>query len=212
MGVFATVYVDNSIDLPHFPEEIDREGMSWQSKQGLDVYAGPYRITADGRLEQKKESYREKTAEEKQAEAEKWGFDSWDEYVQAYEDSEKTLYPDAVDYDPDDDSIEDHPPFFPSEETVDETWWADISHHGTFEFHQVIKRDPTDTEVIEGPNGEVERPTNYALNAFLEYEARFNKGDLDGIVFMGSRASPSDDPIGEALDKIEEWREWRNSQ
>jgi len=50
MGMFATVYVDESIDLPHFPEELESD-CSWQSKQGLDVYDGPYRITADGRLE-----------------------------------------------------------------------------------------------------------------------------------------------------------------
>jgi len=211
-GMFARVTVSNEIGLPHFPEEIDRNDMSWQSKQGLDVYAGPYRITADGRLEQKQTSYRDKTADEKRREASKWGFDSWDEYVQCYEECDSMLVPDAVDWDADVDGYDDSPPTMsPTEKTIDEEWWADISYHGTFEFHQALRRDPVAFEEMEKSDGEIiERPTEHALDVFLEYEARFNKGDLTDLVFMGERGSTSDDPIGDALDKIEEWQEWRD--
>jgi hypothetical protein len=191
--MFAKVQIDNEIELPHFPEEIDRDDMAWQSKQGLDVYSGPYRITADGRCEKKRFSSRDKTDEEKQAEAERWGFDSWEEMEQVYdEDDSDSIYPNGVDYDLDEDGYEETPPLFLSEQTTDEEWWADISYHGTFEFHQLIKRD-------------------HALEVFLEYEARFDKGDLTDVVFMGERHTNTDDPIGKALDKIEEWREWKAS-
>ena len=209
MGVFARVRVDNSIDLPHFPEELDRTDMVWQSKRGVPVHGGPYRVTSDGRLEQHQTSYREKTAEEKQNEAEKWGFDSWDEYVQAYEDGDGMI-PDVIDYDLDED--DEYPPVYPSEKVVDETWWADYNMHGTFEFHQSIKRDPIEYEEITDPLGEeksLERPSEYALSVYLEYEARFTKGDLDEIVFMGSRMGYADDPVEYALEQIAEWREWK---
>ena len=213
MGMFATIRVDNEIELPHFPEEIDRDDMAWQSKQGLDVYSGPYRITAEGRLEQKKVSHREKTDEEKVEEAAKWGFDSWDEMKQVYDEADGMLYPDEIEYDADEDGYEDSPPLFLSERITDETWWADISHHGTFEFHQYLKRDPTEYETHEKlGEGEVEIPEEHALEVFLEYEARFRQGELTDLVFMGERHTNVDDPIGEALDKIEEWREWKESQ
>lgn len=215
MGMFTEIRVDNEIELPHFPEEIDRDDMSWQSKQGLDVYSGPYRITADGRLEQKKVSHRDKTDEEKAEEAAKWGFDSWDEMKQAYDEvDDGSLYPETIDYDSDEDGYEDHPPLFPSERATDETWWADISHHGTFEFHQLIRRDPTAFDELESAKtGEIiERPTDHALEVFLEYEARFRQGDLTDLVFMGERHTSVDDPIGTALDKIDEWREWKEEQ
>jgi hypothetical protein len=218
-GMFTDVSVSEQIDLPHFPEEIDRSNMSWQSKQGLDVYGGPYRITADGRLEQKQTSYRDKTADEKQQEAQKWGFDSWDAYVQAYDEHEfdEDMVPPSVDWDPDEDGFDDMPPTFgkPREETVDETWWGDTSFHGTFEFHQIIREDPIEFETMEDFTGNneswesVERPSEYALNVYLEYEARFTRGDLDEIVFMGKRGSGSDDPVASAIEEIEEWQEWK---
>jgi hypothetical protein len=213
MGMFATVYVDESIDLPHFPEELERD-RAWQSKQGLDVRDGPYRITADGRLEKKQQTYRSKSDEEKQAEAEKWGYDSWDEYVKAYDEAENIDYPEDIDWDKDDDGYEDAPPtIFPREQTLDEEWWGDQSFHGTFEFHELLKKDPTSYEVFEDVDGEtVETPEEYALDVYVEYEARFSKGDLQDLVFMGSRGFTGDNPIRHALEQIEEWREWRESK
>jgi len=221
MGMFATVFIDESIELPHFPEELER-GVGWQSKQGLDVYSGPYRITGDGRLEKKQQSYRKKTADEKQSEANTWGFDSWKEYTQAYEESDSVLggAPDAVDGEVTyDDDTENPPTNMPSDETLDEEWWGDISFHGTFEFHELIKKNPIEYEEITTPDGEIvtnengetaTRPSEYALDVFLEYEARFTKGDLDDIVFMGSRhATTEDTGIVQALAEIEDWREWR---
>lgn len=210
MGMFGDVVVDSSIELPHFPEEIDRDGIVWQSKEGLDVYGGPYRITSDGRLEEKKTRYRDKTDDEKLEEAQKWGFDSWDEYIQAYEENKDSLYPDEIDYDIDRDGDEDHPPLFPSEKKVDETWWEDIYQHGTFEFHHVLQRDPLEYEEIETANGgTMERVSEYALDVYIEYEARFTEGNLDEIVFRGQRMPRSDDPIQSALDQIESWRAWK---
>jgi hypothetical protein len=209
--MFASVTIDNSIELPYFPEELDRDKMGWQSKRGLDVYGGPYRVTSDGRLEKKQTSYRDKTDGEKQAEAEKWGCDSWDEYVQLYEESDSGLtFPDELDWDEDENGYGDTPPIWRPEQTVDEEWWGDQSFHGTFEVHEVIKRDPISYNVMEDPvsGEEVKRPEEHALDTFFEYELRFKKGDLTDVVFMGERHC-RDDPIGDALDAIEEWRDWR---
>lgn len=208
MGMFARVMVNNSVELPYFPVEIDRDELRWQSKQGLDVYGGPYRIIADGRLEQKKQSYREKTEVEKQAEAEKWGFDSWEEYCHAYDENDDVLIPDEVGWSENEHGYDDYPPtLYPEEQVLDEEWWGDYNMHGTFEFHQYFRRDPTEWETI----GDVEKPANHALEVFMEYEARFTKGELDEIVFMGERGFNDNDgdPVEEALNAIQEWREWR---
>jgi len=216
--MFSTIRVSNDINLPHFPDEVDRDEMSWQSKQGLDVYGGPYRITADGRLEQEQRTRREKTDEEKQREAEKWGFDSWSEYKEAYENhnlgnEDAGLYPPEVDYNPEESNPnDDRPPvFFPGEEKVDEVFWEDISFHGTFEFHNILRKDPTSYEAFTDDDGDVihEKPEEYALDVFLQYEARFTRGNLDEIVFLGERMSDSDEPRETALNKIEEWKGWR---
>lgn len=203
MSMFARVDIDNSIELPHFPDRIDRDGMSWQSKQGLDRYGLPYRVTAEGRLEQKQEEYRDKTDEEKQTEAEKWGFNSWDEYTTAYEENEEDLYPDAVDTE----SNDEHPPFMPSEKILENTFWHDINHHGTFEIHQIIRENPQDTETVAGAEimeGEgFERPCDYELDVFLSYEITFDRGDLQEIKFMGERMS--DRSLDETIEMLEEF-------
>jgi len=218
MGQFASIRVSNEIDLPHFPTEVDRNEMGWQSKQGLDVYGGPYRITSDARLEQEQITRREKTDEEKQREAEKWGFDSWSEYREAYENhnlgsEDAGLYPPEVDYNPDESkSDDDRPPVFSvSKKTVDEVWWSDMSFHGTFEFHDILRRDPISYEAFTDDSGNVihEKPEEYALDVYLQYEARFTRGTLDKIVFIGERMTDLDDPQEAALKKIEEWKEWK---
>jgi hypothetical protein len=117
MGIFATVEIGGDVELPHFPESLDHTTRWWQSKRGLDLYEqGPYKITKDGRLLLKQRTYREKTDEEKQAEAEKWGLDSWDSFVTCYEESGGMLIPDEV-------------------------YWSDQDYHGAFEAHASGKRE-----------------------------------------------------------------------
>jgi hypothetical protein len=212
--MYSTVRVSDEINLPHFPDEIDRSDIRWQSKRGLDVYGDPYFITADGRLEQKQKTWREKTDEEKMQEAKKWGFDSWGEYVAAYDAhavNDDGIYPDAVEWDEDEDGYDERPPTVrPKDDTIDEVWWGDQSYHGTFEFHHLLRRDPVEYEEMVTLDGEtVESPSEHALDVYLEYEARFTKGDLDGIVFIGDRFAESD-PVQTALHEIEKWREWRD--
>lgn len=207
MGMFAWVTVSNEIELPHFPSAyIDRSEMSWQSKQGIDRYGGPYRITADGRLEEQQEYYRDKTDEEKQAEASKWGFDSWDAFIDAYEndDSGGFGYPDAVDYDREsEDSDGEHPPVYPSEKILAYKEWEDVNKHGTMEFHSCIQRDPLGKRYV----GDTELPDDYKLDVFIEYEVRFTEGNLDEIVFMGERFG--DEPVESIKRQINEWKEWK---
>ena len=61
----------------------------------------------------------------------------------------------------------------PREQTVDEEFWVDHNMHGSFEFHG--SRDD-----IEG-------------GFFWSYEARFTRGDLDALVFLGERGSDGSD-------------------
>lgn len=199
--MFATVTIDSSIDLPHFPERLDRENMSWQSKQGLDRYGLPYRVTAAGRLEQKQEEYREKTDEEKQAEAEKWGLDSWEEYTTAYDEYDEGIYPDAVDTE----SNDEYPPVVARSQTLENEFWHDVNHHGTFEIHQMLRENPQDTETIGGDPLEegVERDCDYELDVFLSYEVIFDRGDLQEIKFMGERMG--DRSLEETIQLLEEF-------
>jgi len=69
----------------------------------------------------------------------------------------------------------------PKEQTVDEEFWLDHTMHGTFELY--------------GSNDDIEDGFRWS------YEARFTKGDLDAIVFLGERggndanAPESDDAV-----------------
>lgn len=208
MGLFATVEIEEGVDLPHWPASLDRSEIWWQSKQGLDVYAeGNYRITEDGRLEHKKYSYREKTDEEKHAEAAKWGYDSWEEYTSAYNKMPSgEILPDDIDGDEDaDGEFEDSPPtLFPEEQILDDSYWSDEDYHGTIEFHASIRQNPTEYEEFEKLSGEVvERPSEWELNIFVAYEARFTKGELDEIVLVGRH---KDDPE-DIIERLEEWED-----
>ncbi|MDL0139099.1 hypothetical protein PNP85_06230 [Halobacterium salinarum] len=62
----------------------------------------------------------------------------------------------------------------PNEQTVDEEFWGDHNMHGSFEFH--------------GSSDDIEAGFSWS------YEARFTRGDLDAIVFLGERGGgePSD--------------------
>lgn len=55
----------------------------------------------------------------------------------------------------------------PSERTVADEFWLDHNMHGSFEFH--------------GANDDIEAGFRWS------YEARFTRGDLDAIVFLGER-------------------------
>lgn len=54
------------------------------------------------------------------------------------------------------------------EQTVDEEWWVDHNQHGTFEFH------------------------GSTVDFRYSYEARFTKGELDGIVLLSKK--PREEP------------------
>jgi hypothetical protein len=55
----------------------------------------------------------------------------------------------------------------PNEETVAEEFWVDHNMHGSFEFH--------------GSHDDIED------GFYWSYEARFTRGDLDALVFLGER-------------------------
>lgn len=68
-------------------------------------------------------------------------------------------------------------PVGPGHQTVAEEFWLDHTMHGTVEFH--------------GSSDEIED------GFYWSYEARFAKGDLDAIVFLGERGGDS----AEAVDR-----------
>lgn len=164
MSLPVYVEIESGVELPHF--DADPSEYEWQTKtlqpNGL---TSRYKLTEDGRLLRHEQKSREKTDEEKRKEAEEHGFDSWEDYVEAVEqaDMEEALE-------------NDWPIGIPQENTTDEEWWADHNMHGSFEFHT---RTGTITE------GEREGEEYY-----WSYEARFTRGKLDEIVFLGERMGP----------------------
>lgn len=205
MSSFAKVQISKNINLPHFPKSIDHSTIEWQSKKGLDNRS-MYRITEDGILERKQKTRREKTDKEKAEEAERWGFESWQEYVNAYEDhspSDDSMYPPQVDYEIG--SGSPRPPMaLPNNMTVDEVWWGGIEKHGSFEIHSTIKRDPTAYEEIEHADGTTRKnPSGYKLDVYLQYECHFVKGTLDEITFEGERMP--DRSTKETISELKNW-------
>lgn len=111
MGLYDDLIIDDSVTLPEFTG--DRAAIDWQTKTIGRPYMRTFKITADGRLLRKEQSFRELTAAELDDKARERGHDSWS----AWEDAE-TFGP------------------LPSwKQTVDEEWWVDHHQHGTFEFH-----------------------------------------------------------------------------
>lgn len=187
-GMFAEVYVDGNIELPYCPEVVRGDGVAWQSTQGLDVYGGPYRVTEGGRLERREKSFREKTDSEKQAEAEQWGYGSWEEYEQAYEDHDG-LFTESIDPELYDVESGESPPLVPREEVVDEVLWNDQDFHGRFEFHRLLQKEPTEWRELErGDGSTVAVPDEYELDMYLEYDALFMGGELQDVSLMLERS------------------------
>jgi len=162
MGVFDTVVVESGIVLPKFPPDRNGGEVQWQTKDIARPSMRRFKLTEDGRLLREETELREKTPDEKRAEAEEHGFDSWDEFVAFCDDTDtEGLLSRGLS------------PTEPRQQTVDEEFWADHNMHGSFEFHG--SRDD-----IEG-------------GFFWSYEARFTRGDLDALVFLGERGGGGPD-------------------
>lgn len=181
-GLYDRIHIDKDVPLPHFPAKLDKTDIEWQSKD-IAKALDSYRITNSGTLLRKVEHYREKTVDEKLEEAEKWGFDSWDEYIAAYEDSDE-LIPESIEYDLDTDD-EIPPAITPSEQTLESTEWVDHNYHGSFEFHTSL------------------HPIDDAPDMMLSYEARFTDGECDEIVLLDGRHT--DNSRKEIAQLLEEW-------
>lgn len=173
MGIFDSIRVEEGVDLPHFPENIDQTEVGWQSKS-LACCMYKYKLSEEGRLLRKQKSYRERTDEEKQ------------------EESRQASYT--------------------KDQVVDEVWWADQNQHGSFEFYSSLRRDPQDEVPLrKDPNGQklrdddgevVTKPTDYALDLFICYEARFTKGDLDEIILV---PRTDEQNVEEIIEELNEW-------
>jgi len=201
MGTFATVTVDESIDLPHFPEWIDQRDLSWQSKRGIDRYGGPYRVTADGRLEEKHKDYRDKTEAEKLNEAQTWGYNSWEAYAAAREGGphggDAGRIQQLIEY------RDELPPggLIAAEQTVADEYWVDQHKHGTVEIHQMIRKGSY-TESLISDELSITSPDEYQFEVYFSYELTFDRGELDDVLFCGSRHNDFDS-VAEAVDYLD---------
>ncbi|MGB9964052.1 hypothetical protein [Halobacterium hubeiense] len=162
MGLFDELLVEDGVELPKFPDDRRASDIEWQTKGVGRPAMRAYKLTAAGRLLRREREYREKTPEEKHAEATEHGFDSWDEYVSFCEDAA-----------PQDLRQRGIGVAGPDEQTVEEAFWLDHNMHGSFEFH--------------GSSDDVEDGFSWS------YEARFTRGDLDAIVFLGERGGSGPD-------------------
>lgn len=156
MGIYDTLVVEDGFKLPKFPPERSPSEITWQTKDIGHPGMRTFKLTAAGRLLRKEQERREKSADEKQAEAAEHGFDSWDDYVSFCEDAG-----------PEERVNRGIGLGIPTEQTVADEFWLDHNMHGSFEFH--------------GSNDTIED------GFYWSYEARFTKGDLDAIVFLGKR-------------------------
>lgn len=156
MGVYDTVVMEDDVELPKFPHDRRPTEIDWQTKEIGHPFIRTFKLTASGRLLRKERDMREKTDDEKQAEAEDHGFDSWDDYVSFCEDA-----------DPEELLRQGLGLGVPNKQTVADEFWLDHTMHGSFEFHG------SNDDITDG--------------FFWSYEARFTKGDLDAIVFLGKR-------------------------
>lgn len=169
MGIYDTIQIEPGVDLPHLPDACTPSEMEWQTKDIRHPSMDTYKLTADGRLLRREPIHREKTTEEKQAEAADHGFDSWDAYTQTVRDSDpKTL-------------IDEGLPLTVAEQTTEDVWWADHNMHGSFEFYAGKQHD-------------------CLPDITVAYEARFNRGDLEDILFLGARHS--DAPVDDVIDTL----------
>lgn len=161
MGMFDRIQLEEGVDLPKFPDHRSPTDLEWQTKDIGMPSMQTYKLTADGRLLRQEVEYREKTDEEKQNDAEEHGFSSWEEYTTFAEEASPDEMMQLGVIGP------------PRSQTVDERFWLDHNMHGSFEFHA----SDDDAEVGEGDG------------FFWSYEARFTKGELEAIVFLGERGS-----------------------
>ncbi|WP_302083546.1 hypothetical protein [Salinibaculum rarum] len=170
MGLYDTVKIEGGVELPAFPSELDATKLAWQTKSLGTPAMQTYKLTSDGRLLRLEVDHREKTCEEKAAEAAEHGFESWEEYVAAVEDAS---IEEAVD--------RGFPTGVPSETVQCDEWWADHNQHGSFEIH-------------------ASSPTESAYDIMWSYEARFTKGELDEIVLLGERHGGGPDAVRDAVE------------
>lgn len=171
MGLYDTIHVESGVDLPSLPDSIDQANIRWQTKDlGRDMHE--YRLSADGELQSEQRTYRMKTDEEQQAEAEQWGFNSWGAYIAAYDshDCESGLYPDEVQEYVSFENDEPLPPSFrPTRQTLDESWWETHPFTGTLTFyksfaHMDIGPDERYEYEAEMRSGKCERITQVAVD------------------------------------------------
>jgi hypothetical protein len=127
MGMYNEVIIDQRFELPEYPTNAVRK---FQTKDIEPRSLHTYRITGEGVLQKKEVERCEKTAEEKQKEAEEQGFDSWDEYVEWHEkkmnegESPLQLFLER-----------DIHPLGPMETKVDQMWWEEYSYDGRLNFY-----------------------------------------------------------------------------
>ncbi|MFB6362104.1 MAG: hypothetical protein ABEH59_12395 [Halobacteriales archaeon] len=111
MGLFDTIIIDPAIELPEF--EGDREAIEWQTKSIGHPFMRTFKLSTEGRLLRKGQSYRDLRQDELDTKAKERGYESW-----AALEAAETIGP------------------FPGwERTIEEEWWVDHHQHGTFEFH-----------------------------------------------------------------------------
>lgn len=144
MGLYDIVKLDDDIELPGF--EGNHTELEWQSKNidGLP-FLQLYKIEDDTLLK-RKQSHRDATKKELNKKANKRGYDSWTDWKN---DSDTTA------------------PLDRWKKVVDEEWWVNMEHHGSFEIHTSTSHNDDFEEDI-----------------FWSYEIRFTKGELVDILLL----------------------------
>lgn len=148
MGIYDVLQIEQDVNLEQFDH--DPREIPWQTKSLGQPAALTYKL-ADDRLYLQKQTYREMEGEE------------LDEYVSSRTNGEHDSWEEWVDSD-------GMMPIPSWKKTVDEQWWVDMQHRGSFEFHYSVD------------------------DVYYSYEARFSGETLDEILLLESKDISSNRP------------------
>lgn len=174
----AVVHIDDTVTIPDWPEHARRPA-SWETvHDAVNPNTGPFRITADRELHERQPTYRHMTEEEKQAYAEKHGYDSWDELQSVYDDT---------DFWTDDDAPGDLPFLRPTGVVEADTEWVLADDIDSLSFHAHMPPESVDestwTDGVPNPNEYVDAP-------LAAWTATVHDGTVVNIEFEGLMDAP----------------------
>lgn len=177
---FAPLHIDPAVEIPEWPADARRPS-SWSTRyRFLHPNTGPFRITADRELQERQPTHRKMTADEKQAYAEKHGFDSWEAIQDLYDDN---------DFWTTQETPGDLPFLRPTGIVEADTEWVLADEITSLSFHARMPVEPLDDD--QWTDGEPD-PDEYLDAPVAAWTATVRDGTVVDIEFEGEKDAPDD--------------------